>query len=201
MNRIRSSERWRFGLRPVAVLLALIATFALLLSGDGGVAHAQTAISLLEVEGGGIQIAFEGERALGFQTVASAGTGNDGWLVTGVELRIRPDDGTGADRTATPPGLAICEADGSGDPAGTCYPLIAPGAVEIPAGTTNGQEVAYSTPGSGHFLTTGTDYTLHLTENGSTHPDGIHHLDASSSDGEAAHVVGFFRNYLRDCSP
>ena len=127
----------------------LAAALAALLLGGVGVGRAQTAVSLIEVEGGGTSIGFDGERALGIATAASAGTGNDGWLVTEVELRIRPDDGTGTDRTATPPGLAICESDADGDPDGTCYPLIAPGAVEIPVATTTGQEVAYATPGSG----------------------------------------------------
>ena len=139
-----------------------------------GVGQAQTAVSLIEVEGGGSQIGFEGERALGFRTAASAGTGFDGWVVTEVELRIRPDDGSATNQMATPPGLAICEATSSGDPApnGTCFPLTAPGRVDIPAAMTNGQEVTYTAPGYGHFLTTATEYTLHFTENGSTHADG-----------------------------
>ena len=196
MRESRSSGRRRLTARLAALLLTLAAALALLL--PGGVGQAQTAASLVEVEGGGTQIAFDGERALGIATAASAGTGNDGWLVTEVELRIRPDDGTGTDRTATPPGLAICESDADGDPDGTCYPLIAPGAVEIPTAMTTGQEVTYATPGSGHFLTAGTNYTLHFTENGSTHANGLHHLDASGNDGEAAHVAGTFRNALRE---
>ena len=127
------------------MLLPLAAALAALL-GSVGVGQAQTAVSLIEVMGGGISIGFEGERALGIETAASAGAAYDGWLVTEVELRIRPDDPTGVIRTATPPGLAICESDDDGDPDGTCYPLIAPGAVEIPTAMTTGQEVAYATP-------------------------------------------------------
>ena len=119
-------------------------------------------------------------------------------MVTEVELRIRPDDGTGAIRTATPPGLAICEADSDGDPNGTCYPLIAPGAVQIPAGTTTGQEVTYTAIGSGHFLATESEYTLHFTENGSTHANGVHNLDASADNGEAVSVAGAFANIMRE---
>ena len=196
MRESRSPGRRRQTARLPVLLLALTAALAALL--PGGVGQAQTAASLIEVEGGGTQIAFDGERALGIATAASAGTGNDGWVVTEVELRIRPDDGTGTIRTATPPGLAICESDDDGDPDGTCYPLIAPGAVQIPVGTTTGQEVTYATPGSGHFLTAGTNYTLHFTENGSTNTGGLHHLDASGNDGEAAHVAGTFRNALRE---
>ena len=198
MREHRSSGRPRLTARLPVLLLALTAALAAVLLGGVGVGRAQTAVSLVEVEGGGTQIAFDGERALGIATAASAGTGNDGWLVTEVELRIRPDAGTGTDRTATPPGLAICESDADGDPDGTCYPLIAPGAVEIPVATTTGQEVTYATPGSGHFLTAGMNYTLHFTENGSTHANGLHHLDASGNDGEAAHVAGTFRNALRE---
>ena len=161
--------------------------------------QAQTAVSLIEVEGGGTRIGFEGERALGFRTAASAGTGFDGWLVTEVELRIRPDDATGTIRTATPPGLALCEATGSGDPHpnGTCFPLTAPATVQIPTGMTTGQEVTYTATGSGHFLATDTEYTLHFTENNSTHAGRVHHLDASTNDGEAVHVAGAFANVMR----
>ena len=198
MNWNRSSERRRLTPRPAVLLLALIATFALLLSGDGGVARAQTAITLIEVQGGGIQIHFAGERALGIQTASSAGTGYDGWVVTEVELRIRADDGNSGTGTATPPGLAICEADSDGDPTETCYPLTAPAAVQIPAGNTTGQVVRYTAPGAGHFLTTGTNYTLHFTENGSTHANDLHHLDASNNDGEAVSVAGTFGNAMRE---
>ena len=114
MQENRSSERRRLTPRLAVLLLTLAAALAALLLGGVGVGHAQTAASLIEVEGGGTQIGFEGERALGFRTAASAGTGFDGWLVTEVELRIRPDDGTGTIRTATPPGLAICEATSTG---------------------------------------------------------------------------------------
>ena len=116
MHENRSSERRRLTPRLAALLLTLAAALAALLLGSVGVGQAQTAASLIEVEGGGTQIGFEGERALGFATAASAGTGYDGWVVTEVELRIRPDDGTGAIRTATPPGLALCESDADGDP-------------------------------------------------------------------------------------
>ena len=180
MRENRSPERRRLTPRLAALLLTLAAALAALL--PGGVGQAQTAASLIEVQGGGTKIGFEGERALGIITAASAGTGNDGWVVTEVTLRIRPDDGTGANRTATPPGLAICESDNQGDPNGTCYALIAPGAVQIPTAMTTGQEVTYTAPGSGHFLPKGSNYTLHFTENGSTHADGVHHLDASSND-------------------
>ena len=200
MHENRSSERRRLTPRLAALLLTLAAALAALLLGSVGVGQAQTAASLIEVEGGGTQIGFEGERALGFRTGASAGTGNDGWVVTEVELRIRPDDGTGTIRTATPPGLALCEATSSGDPDpnGTCYPLIAPGAVQIPVGTTTGQEVTYTAIGSGHFLATDTEYTLHFTENGSTNAGGVHHLDASDNDGEAVSVAGAFANVMRE---
>ena len=196
----RSSERRRLTPRLVALLLTLAAALAVLLVGNVDVGQAQTAASLIEVEGGGSQIGFEGERALGFRTAASAGTGFDGWLVTEVELRIRPDDGTGTIRTATPPGLAICEATSSGDPHpnGTCYPLTAPATVQIPTGMTTGQEVTYTATGSGHFLATDTEYTLHFTENGSTHANGVHHLDASGNDGEAVFVAGSFGNAMRE---
>ena len=199
MHENRSSERRRLTPRLAALLLTLAAALAALLLGSVGVGQAQTAISLIEVEGGGEQIGFEGERALGFKTDASAGTGYDGWVVTEVELRIRPDDGTGAIRTATPPGLALCEATSSGDPDpnGTCFHLTAPRRVQIPAGTTTGQEVTYTAPGYGHFLATNTEYTLHFTENGSTRADGVHNLDASGNDGEAAHVAGAFANIMR----
>ena len=110
MHRIRSSERRRLTPGLAALLLALAAALTALLLGNVGVGQAQTAASLIEVEGGGTQIGFEGERALGFRTAMSAGTGFNGWLVTEVELRIRPDDVTGTIRTATPPGLALCEA-------------------------------------------------------------------------------------------
>ena len=181
------------------MLLALIAAFALLLFGDGGVGRAQTAIALIEVEGGGDSIGFEGERALGFKSAASAGTGYDGWVVTRVELRIKPDVGTS--RTATPPGLAICEADSDGDPTGTCYPLRAPGRVQIPAAMTNGQEVRYRAPGPGHFLATGSNYTLHFTENDSTNTGDIHNLVSSTNDGEAVSVAGTFKNAMRELKP
>ena len=185
--------------RLAALLFALAAALALLF-GSVNLGQAQIAASLLEVMGGGTQIGFDGERALGFATATSAGTGYDGWVVTKVELRIRPDDGTGTIRTATPPGLAICEATSSGDPDpnGTCYPLRAPGRVQIPAGITNGQEVTYRAPGPGHFLATDTEYTLHFTENGSTHANDVHHLDASNNDGEAVHVAGAFANIMRE---
>ena len=62
-------------------------------------------------QGPWLAAAFDGEMALGFVTAASPGAAYDGWVVTEVELRIKPDDGTGANRTATPPGLAICESD------------------------------------------------------------------------------------------
>ena len=195
MRESRSSGRRRLTARLAALLLTLAAALALLL--PGGVGQAQTAASLIEVQGGGIRIGFEGERALGIETAASAGAAYDGWLVTEVELRIRPDDPTGVIRTATPPGLAICESDADGNPDGTCYPLIAPGAVEIPTAMTTGQEVAYATPGSGYFLTAGVNYTLHFTENGSTHPDDVHFLDASSNDGEVTSVAGTFRHAMR----
>ena len=200
MHEERSSERRRLTPRLAALLLTLAAALAALLLSSVGGGGAVTAESLIEVEGGGTQIHFEGERALGFRTAASAGTGYDGWVVTKVELRIRPDDGTGAIRTATPPGLAICEATSNGDPDpnGTCYPLRAPGRVQIPAGMTNGQEVTYRAPGPGHFLATATEYTLHFTENGSTHADGTHYLDASGNDGEAAFVAGAFANIMRE---
>ncbi len=203
MHRIRSSERRRLTPGLAALLLALAAALTALLLGNVGVGQAQTAASLIEVEGGGTQIGFEGERALGFRTAMSAGTGFNGWLVTEVELRIRPDDVTGTIRTATPPGLALCEATSSGDPHpnGTCFPLTAPATVQIPTGMTTGQEVTYTATGSGHFLTTGTEYTLHFTENGSTHANGVHHLDASNNDGEAAHVAGAFANVMRELGP
>ena len=190
-NRLRHSA---------SVLLALAAALAVLLVGNVDVGQAQTAASLIEVEGGGTQIGFDGERALGFRTAASAGTGNDGWVVTEVELRIRPDDGTGANRTATPPGLEICEATNSGDPDpnGTCFPLTAPGTVQVPTAMTNGQEVTYTATGNGHFLATGTEYTLHFTENGSTNAGDVHHLDASTNDGEAVSVAGAFANVMRE---
>ena len=199
MHENRSSERRRLTPRLAALLLTLAAVLAALLLGSVGVGQAQTATTLIEVEGGGEQIGFEGERALGFRTGTSAGTGYDGWVVTEVELRIRPDDGTGAIRTATPPGLALCEATSSGDPDpnGTCFHLTAPRRVQIPAGTTTGQEVTYTAPGYGHFLATNTEYTLHFTENGSTRADGVHNLDASGNDGEAAHVAGAFANIMR----
>ena len=47
MNWNRSSERRRLIPRLNAVLLALAATFALLLFGDGGVAHAQSTAGVL----------------------------------------------------------------------------------------------------------------------------------------------------------
>ena len=196
MHKNRSSERRRLTPRLAVLLLTLAA--ALLLS-SVGVGQAQTSQSLIEVEGGGTQIGFDGERALGFRTAASVGTGYDGWVVTEVELRIRPDDGTGVIRTATPPGLAICEATSSGDPDpnGTCYPLRAPGRVQIPAGMTTGQEVTFRAPGYGHFLATATEYTLHFTENGSTHAMDVHNLDASNNDGEAVSVAGAFANVMR----
>ena len=200
MHENRSSERRRLTPRLAALLLTLAAALAALLLGSVGVGQAQTAASLIEVEGGGTQIGFEGERALGFRTGASAGTGNDGWVVTEVELRIRPDDGTGAIRTATPQGLALCEAISSGDPDpnGTCFHLTAPRRVQIPAGTTTGQEVTYTAPGYGHFLATDTEYTLHFTENGSTDAGGVHNLDASDNDGEAVSVAGAFANVMRE---
>ena len=191
----RSSERRRLTLRLAALLLALAAALAALL--PGGVGQAQTAVSLIEVEGGGIRIGFEGERALGIETAASAGPAYDGWVVTEVELRIRPDDATGAIRTATPPGLAICESDADGNPLDTCYPLTAPGAVQVPTAMTTGQEVAYATPAYGHFLKAGVNYTLHFTENGSTHANDVHHLDASNNDGEVTSVAGTFRHAMR----
>ena len=198
MRERRSSQRRRLTARLPVLLLALAAALAALLLGGVGVGQAQTAVSLIEVEGGGTQIGFEGERALGIETAASAGAGFDGWVVTEVELRIRPDDGTGAIRTATPPGLAICESDNDGDPSGTCFHLTAPRRVQIPAGTTTGQEVTYTAPGYGHFLTTGSNYTLHFTENGSFGANGVHNLDASDNDGEAVFVAGSFRNAMRE---
>ena len=203
MHENLSSERRQLTPRLAVLLLTLATALAALLLGNVGVGQAQTAASLIEVEGGGTQIGFEGERALGFRTAASAGTGFDGWLVTEVELRIRPDDGTGTIRTATPPGLAICEATSSGDPHpnGTCYPLTAPTTVQIPTGMTTGQEVTYTATGYGHFLATDTEYTLHFTENGSTHANGVHNLDASGNDGEAVHVAGAFANVMRELGP
>ena len=198
MREHRSSGRRRLTARLPVPLLALAAALAALLLGGVGVGQAQTAVSLIEVMGGGRSIGFEGERALGIATAASAGTGFDGWVVTEVELRIRPDDGTGAIRTATPPGLAICESDADGDPSGTCFHLTAPRRVQIPAGTTTGQEVTYTAPGYGHFLTTGSNYTLHFTENGSFGANGVHNLDASDNDGEAVFVAGSFRNAMRE---
>ena len=194
----RSSGRRRLTPRLPVLLLTLAAALAGLLLGGVGVGQAQTAASLIEVEGGGTQIGFEGERALGIATAASAGTGYDGWLVTEVELRIRPDDGTGAIRTATPPGLAICEADSDGDPSGTCFHLTAPRRVQIPTAMTTGQEVTYTAPAYGHFLTTGSDYTLHFTENGSFGANGVHNLDASGNDGEVTSVAGTFGNAMRE---
>ena len=47
MNWNLSSERRRLTPRPAVLLLALIATFALLLSGDGGVAQAQSTAGAL----------------------------------------------------------------------------------------------------------------------------------------------------------
>ena len=70
-NRLRHSA---------SVLLALAAALAVLL-GNMGVGQAQTAASLIEVQGGGTQIGFDGERALGIVTGASAGAGYDGWVV------------------------------------------------------------------------------------------------------------------------
>ena len=194
----RSSERRRLTARLPVLLLALAAALAALLLGGVGVGQAQTAVSLIEVEGGGTQIGFGGERASPIETAASAGAAYDGWVVTEVELRIRPDDGTGAIRTATPPGLAICESDPEGDPLETCYRLIAPGAVEIPTAMTTGQEVAYATPAYGYFLKAGVNYTLYFTENGSTHPTGLHHLDASDDDGEVTSVAGTFKGRMRE---
>ena len=200
MHENRSSERRRLTPRLAALLLTLAAALAALLLSSVGGGGAVTADTLIEVDGGGTRIGFEGERALGFRTAASAGTGFDGWLVTEVELRIRPDDVTGTIRTATPPGLAICEATSSGDPHpnGTCYPLTAPATVQIPTGMTTGQEVTYTATGSGHFLATDTEYTLHFTENGSTNATGVHHLDASGNDGEAVSVAGAFANIMRE---
>ena len=195
MRESRSSGRRRLTLRLAALLLPLAAALAALL-GSVGVGQAQTAVSLIEVMGGGISIGFEGERVLGIETAASAGAAYDGWLVTEVELRIRPDDPTGVIRTATPPGLAICESDDDGDPDGTCYPLIAPGTVQVPAGM-SAQEVTYTAPGSGYFLTAGVNYTLHFTENNSTHPNNVHILEASNSDGEVTSVAGTFRHAMR----
>ena len=192
----RSSERRRLTLPLAALLLPLAAALAALL--PGGVGQAQTAVSLIEVQGGGIQISIGGERASAIETAASAGAAYDGWVVTEVELRIRPDDGTGTIRTATPPALAICESDPEGDPLETCYPLIAPGAVEIPTAMTTGQEVAYATPAYGYFLKAGVNYTLYFRENGSTHPTGLHHLDASNDDGEVTSVAGTFKGRMRE---
>ena len=87
------------------MLLALIAAFALLLFGDGGVGRAQTAIALIEVQGGGAAFGFAGERALGFRSAASVGTGYDGWVVTRVELRIKPDVATDRAGPRHRPGL------------------------------------------------------------------------------------------------
>ena len=197
MHENRSSERRQLTPRLAVLLLTLAAALAALLLGSVGVGQAQTAASLIEVQGGETQIGFEGQGALGFVTAASAGDGFDGWVVTEVELRIRPDDGTGTIQTATSPGLAICES-ADVDPTGMCYPLTAPGTVDIPAAMTNGQEVTYTAPGSGHFLTTGRNYSLHFTENYSTHATGVHHLDASNNDGEAVFVAGTFRNGMRE---
>ena len=80
MHRIRSSERRRLTPGLAALLLALAAALTALLLGNVGVGQAQTAASLIEVEGGGTQIGFEGERALGFATATSAGTAmTAGW--------------------------------------------------------------------------------------------------------------------------
>ena len=95
-------------------------------------------------------------------------------------------------------GLRICESDPEGDPLETCYRLIAPGAVEIPTAMTTGQEVAYATPAYGYFLKAGVNYTLYFTENGSTHPTGLHHLDASDDDGEVTSVAGTFKGRMRE---
>ena len=111
MHENLSSERRQLTPRLAVLLLTLATALAALLLGNVGVGQAQTAASLIEVEGGGTQIGFEGERALGFRTAASAGTSFDGWLVTEVELRIRPDDGTGTIRTATPPGACDMRGD------------------------------------------------------------------------------------------
>ena len=84
----RSSERRRLTPRLVALLLTLAAALAVLLVGNVDVGQAQTAVSLIEVEGGGTQIGFGGERASPIETAASAGAAYDGWVVTEVELRI-----------------------------------------------------------------------------------------------------------------
>ena len=112
----RSSGHRRLTARLPVLLLALAAALAALLLGSVGVGQAQTAVSLIEVQGGGTQISIRGERASPIETAASAGAAYDGWVVTEVELRIMPDFRTGADRTATPPGLAICESDADGSP-------------------------------------------------------------------------------------
>ena len=197
MREHRFPGRRRLTARLPVLLLALAAALSGLLLGSVGVGQAQTAASLIEVQGGGtpdrLRVA---SGRLGIETAASAGAAYDGWVVTEVELRIRPDDGTGTIRTATPPGLAICESDADGNPLETCYPLTAPSAVEIPAGMT-GQEVTYTAPGSGHFLTAGVNYTLHFTENGSTNAGDVHFLDASNNDGEVTSVAGMFRHAMR----
>ena len=63
---------------------------------------------------------------------------------------------------------------------------------------TNGQEVTYRAPGPGHFLATGSNYTLHFTENYSTNTSGVHNLDASTEEGEAVSVAGAFANAMRE---
>ena len=66
MRESRSPGRRRLTARLPVLLPALTAALAALL--PGGVGQAQTGASLIEVEGGGTQIAFDGERALGFET-------------------------------------------------------------------------------------------------------------------------------------
>ena len=65
MRERRSSQRRRLTARLPVLLLALAAALAALLGGVG-VGQARTAVSLIEVEGGGIRIGFDGERALHF---------------------------------------------------------------------------------------------------------------------------------------
>ena len=73
MQENRSSELRRLTPRLAALLLTLAAALAALLLGSVGVGQAQTAASLIEVMGGGTQIGFEGERALGFATTHRLG--------------------------------------------------------------------------------------------------------------------------------
>ena len=177
--------------RAVSLLLALAAALTLLLGGEEArqaqaqelVVGAPRGTPLLEVEGGGSRVFFVGERALGFLTGYLYPDAVDGWLVTEVRLRIRPDDGTGTDPTATPPGLAICDARSNGEPDDGCLSLNPPPSGPVPDGAT-WWEVAYVVT-SRLLLDPSADYTLHFTENGSTNPDNFHYLEASTSTAEA----------------